>query len=100
MSTDRPNVLLIMTDQHRHDLMSCAGDSVVPTPNIDRIARSGVRFTNAYSTYPVCVAARMAMLTGLGSMPTRPVSSTIRTTSTGATARWPTTLPIKGISPG
>ena len=65
MSADRPNVLLIMTDQHRHDLMSCVGDSVVPTPHIDRIAQRGVRFTNAYSAYPVCVAARMAMLTGL-----------------------------------
>jgi arylsulfatase A-like enzyme len=65
MPADRPNVLLIMTDQHRHDLMSCVGDSVVPTPNIDRIARRGVRFSNAYSAYPVCVSARMAMLTGL-----------------------------------
>ncbi len=65
MSADRPNVLLIMTDQHRHDLMTCAGESIVPTPNIDRIARRGVRFTNAYSSYPVCVASRMAMLTGL-----------------------------------
>ncbi|MBT7587640.1 MAG: sulfatase-like hydrolase/transferase [Gemmatimonadetes bacterium] len=65
MPNDRTNVLLIMTDQHRHDLMSCVGDSVVPTPNIDRIARSGVRFANAYSAYPVCVAARMAMLTSL-----------------------------------
>ena len=65
MPADRPNVLLIMTDQHRSDLMSCAGDSFVPTPNIDRIARRGVRFTNAYSAYPVCVAARMAFLTGL-----------------------------------
>ena len=65
MSADRPNVLLIMTDQHRHDLMSCVGDSIVPTPHIDRIAQRGVRFANAYSAYPVCVAARMAMLTGL-----------------------------------
>ena len=65
MSNDQPNVLLIMTDQHRHDLMSCVGDSIVPTPNIDRIAGRGVRFANAYSSYPVCVASRMAMLTGL-----------------------------------
>ncbi len=67
MSTagDRPNVLIIMTDQHRHDLMTCAGRDLVPTPNIDRIARNGVRFTHAYCPYPVCVASRMSLLTGL-----------------------------------
>lgn len=62
---DKPNVLLIMTDQHRADLMTCAGRDLVPTPNIDRIAARGIRFTNAYCPYPVCVASRMAMLTGL-----------------------------------
>jgi choline-sulfatase len=62
---DGPNVLVIMTDQHRADLMSCAGRDLVPTPNIDRIAARGVRFANAYCPYPVCVASRMAMLTGL-----------------------------------
>jgi len=61
----KPNVLVIMTDQHRADLMTCAGRDVVPTPNIDRIASRGVRFNNAYCPYPVCVASRMALLTGL-----------------------------------
>jgi len=64
-SSDKPNVLVIMTDQHRADLMTCAGRDLVPTPNIDRIASHGVRFTNAYCPYPVCVASRMALLTGL-----------------------------------
>ena len=45
--------------------MTCAGRDLVPTPNIDRIASRGVRFTNAYCPYPVCVASRMALLTGL-----------------------------------
>jgi len=54
-----------MTDQHRADLMTCAGRDLVPTPNIDRIASRGIRFTNAYCPYPVCVASRMALLTGL-----------------------------------
>ncbi len=62
---DKPNVLLIMTDQHRADLITCAGRDLVPTPNIDRIAARGIRFTNTYCPYPVCVASRMAMLTGL-----------------------------------
>lgn len=64
-SRQKPNVLVIMTDQHRADLMTCAGRDLVPTPNIDRIASRGVRFANAYCPYPVCVASRMALLTGL-----------------------------------
>lgn len=75
-SGDLPNVLIIMTDQHRHDLMTCAGRDVVPTPNIDRIAASGVRFTNAYCAYPVCVASRMAMLTGLYAHHTGAINNT------------------------
>jgi choline-sulfatase len=62
---DKPNVLVIMTDQHRADLMTCAGRDLVPTPSIDLSASRGVRFTNAYCPYPVCVASRMALLTGL-----------------------------------
>lgn len=62
---DKPNVLVIMTDQHRWDLMTCAGNDIVPTPGIDRIAARGVRFPNAYCPYPVCVGSRMSLLTGL-----------------------------------
>ena len=64
MATKRPNVLLIMTDQHRHDLMTCAGNERVPTPGIDRLAARGVRFTDAYCPYPVCLASRSSLLTG------------------------------------
>lgn len=60
----RPNVLLIMTDQHRKNYMTAASNSLVPTPNIDRIAQRGVRFPNAVCPYPVCAASRMALLTG------------------------------------
>lgn len=71
----RPNVLVIMTDQHRADLMTCAGRDLVRTPNIDRIAQRGVRFSNAYCPYPVCVASRMAMLTGLYSHTTGAITN-------------------------
>lgn len=60
----RPNVLIIMTDQHRRNYMTADGNTIVPTPNIDRIAQRGVRFTNAVCPYPVCAASRMAFLTG------------------------------------
>jgi choline-sulfatase len=65
-----------MTDQHRADLMTCAAKHLVPTPNIDLIASRGVRFTNAYCPYPVCVASRMALLTGLYSHSTGAITNT------------------------
>ena len=61
---DRPNVLVILSDQHRADLMGCAGRGDVPTPHIDGIADAGVRFRRAYCPYPVCAASRMSLLTG------------------------------------
>jgi choline-sulfatase len=76
--SDKPNVLIIMTDQHRSDLMTCAGRDLVPTPNIDLIASRGVRFTNAYCPYPVCVASRMALLTGLYAHSTGAITNTDR----------------------
>ena len=44
----KPNVLVIMTDEHRADMMTCAGRDRVPTPALDRIASRGVRFEHAY----------------------------------------------------
>jgi choline-sulfatase len=61
----KPNVLILMTDQHRADWMTCAGNDMIPTPNLDRIAARGVRFENAYCPYPVCTASRMALMTGM-----------------------------------
>jgi len=64
----RPNLLFIITDQQRFDAMSCAGNTVIETPNMDRIAREGVMFSNCYSANPVCVPARASILTGLSSV--------------------------------
>jgi arylsulfatase A-like enzyme len=61
---DRPNVLVVLCDQLRRQALSCAGDPNVETPNIDRLAREGVRFENACSTYPICVPARFTLVTG------------------------------------
>ncbi|MGQ9455391.1 MAG: arylsulfatase [Armatimonadota bacterium] len=61
----KPNILFIMTDQHRADCLGCSGNTVIRTPNIDRIAREGVRFSHAYSSTPTCTPARAAILTGL-----------------------------------
>jgi len=61
----KPNLLVIMTDQQRFDSLSAAGNTILQTPNLDRIANEGVRFENAYSPSPVCASARTSMLTGL-----------------------------------
>jgi choline-sulfatase len=63
---DRPNVLLLMADQLRVDCVGAYGNAVIRTPNLDRIAREGVRFAAAYSTTPTCTPARSALLTGMG----------------------------------
>ena len=60
-----PNILLIMTDQHRWDYLGCYGAKFLDTPNIDRLAASGVRFTNAFTNAPVCAPARIGLATGM-----------------------------------
>ena len=66
----RPNLLFIIADQLRHDFLGCYGAPFMGTPNIDRIAREGVLYEQAYSPHPVCVSARVALLTGLDAVKT------------------------------
>ncbi|MFN7545189.1 MAG: sulfatase [Acidobacteriota bacterium] len=61
----RPNFLFLLTDDQRADLMSCAGHPVLRTPNIDRIAASGVRFVNNFCATAICCTSRATILTGL-----------------------------------
>jgi choline-sulfatase len=60
----QPNLLVIMADQHRADVMGCSGDPVVRTPNIDRLAAEGVRFSRTTCQGPLCMPARASYLTG------------------------------------
>ena len=59
------NVLIIQPDQHRADVMGCAGDKLAITPNLDKLASEGIRFSNAASASPVCCPFRATMQTGL-----------------------------------
>ncbi|MFB9058100.1 sulfatase [Mariniflexile ostreae] len=61
---DRPNIVLIMTDQHQAEALSVAGNSNLHTPNLDKLAKTGTRFKNAYVTFPLCVPARSSIFTG------------------------------------
>ncbi len=62
--TKRPNILLIYPDQMRFDAMGCAGNPVIKTPQVDRLASEGVMFTQAYTSYPICCPFRASVLTG------------------------------------
>ena len=61
---DRPNLLLIFTDQQRADTMRCYGNSFVTTPNLDALAARSFVFENAYVSQPVCTPSRSTILTG------------------------------------
>ena len=63
-SSHRPNVLWI-TCEDMSPRLGCYGDGTVPTPNIDRLALQGVRYTNAFATSPVCGPSRHALITGM-----------------------------------
>src|SRR5690554_4092077 len=60
----RPNILILMSDNHSWNHLGCYGDPVLKTPVIDNLAKEGIRFTNAYCSAPSCAPARAAMLTG------------------------------------
>lgn len=61
----RPNILLILSDQHGGKVMTQTGYKYVKTPGLDKLASEGVTFTRSYCTYPVCVAARASFMTGM-----------------------------------
>lgn len=63
--SEKMNVLFFITDQHRADHMSCAGNPVLKTPQLDKLASEGVRFTSAYVTNPICMPNRASIFTGL-----------------------------------
>ncbi|HAI37882.1 MAG TPA: hypothetical protein DCM40_07040, partial [Maribacter sp.] len=60
----KPNVVIIMFDDLGHGDLSSYGNKLIQTPNIDSVASKGVKFTNFYSSSPVCTPSRAGMLTG------------------------------------
>ncbi|TRX60016.1 sulfatase [Fulvivirga sp. M361] len=61
---DRPNIIFLLTDDQRFDALSFAGNTVLQTPNMDRLAKGGVYFENAYVTTSICAMSRASILTG------------------------------------
>ena len=55
---------MLFVDQHRQDCIGCYGNSIVHTPNIDNLAKNGIRFDNAFTPTAVCSPARTSLQTG------------------------------------
>ncbi|MCL5270221.1 MAG: sulfatase [bacterium] len=62
--TRRPNLVFVFSDQHSHDMLGCYGNDQIITPNLDRFAAEGVRFTQCVSQYPICTPFRSMLLSG------------------------------------
>ena len=60
----RPNILFLMSDEHRADVTGYAGNLVVRTPVLDELARTGVVCRNAYTPSPICIPGRQALMSG------------------------------------
>jgi len=63
-SSDRKNLLILISDEHRKDAMGCVGHPIVQTPNLDALAARGAVFENAYTPSPMCVPTRAAIACG------------------------------------
>lgn len=64
MRHDRPNILLLLSDDHSVPHLGCYGTSNVPTPHLDRLAAQGMRFDRAYTTSPQCAPSRTSIFAG------------------------------------
>ncbi len=62
---DQPNIIFILTDDQRWDALGYAGNKVIHTPEMDKLAQEGVYFKNAFVTTPICAASRASILTGM-----------------------------------
>ena len=62
---ERPNILLITTDQQRGDSLGLEGHPVLSTPNLDQLGREGTYFRRGYSEAPSCVPARRTLMSGM-----------------------------------
>jgi len=60
----RPNIIMIISDEHNAGVLGCYGNSIVRTPNLDRLARAGVTFKSCYCNSPLCVPSRLSFTSG------------------------------------
>lgn len=95
-SRPRPNIVVVVVDDLRWDELGVSGHPFVQTPNIDRIAREGARFTNAFATTPLCSPSRASLLTGLYARTHGIVDNTDRSARSHQLATFPRALHAQG----
>lgn len=71
LAADGPNILFLYSDDHAEHAISAYGSKVNTTPNIERIAAGGARFTNSFVTNSICTPSRASLLTGRSLAPER-----------------------------
>jgi arylsulfatase A-like enzyme len=64
-TAQKPNILFILTDDQRWNALGCYGNPIIHTPQMDALAKEGIRFRNAFVTTAICAASRASLLTGL-----------------------------------
>ena len=57
----KPNIVFILTDDHRYDLLGCTGNNLIKTPNLDKLAQDGILFTNAHVSSAICTPSRISI---------------------------------------
>ena len=62
---ERPNIVFVLSDDHRWDQLGCAGHPILKTPNLDQLAQDGIRFRNMFVTTSICAASRASIFTGM-----------------------------------
>ena len=62
--TTKPNILVIMSDEHNASVLGCYGNNIVNTPNLDGLARKGIAFNSCYCNSPLCVPSRLSFTSG------------------------------------
>jgi len=101
----RPNIVFIMTDDHAQSALSSYGNTILKTPNLDRIGADGVRFTEAFVTNSLCLPSRATYLTGLyshthGLMTNGEESGFLNEPRLNNAATWPNLLRAAGYHTG
>ena len=100
VAADRPNIVFILSDDHRWDQLGCAGHPIVKTPHIDQMAADGVRFENMFVTTSICAASRATIFTGMYERGHRYTFGTVPIAKEFASNSYPTALKAAGYTTG
>ena len=97
---EQPNIIFFLADDQRWDQMGCAGHPVIQTPNVDELAREGVRFRNMFVTTSICAASRASIFTGLYERSHRYTFRTVPISKEQTSLSYPALLKQNGYQTG